>query len=95
MNNTDKLKAIVNVRRLYNSCIDEDTIETNGIDVILSLIKREFGGWPILQDSIWNNSEWNLSKILFKLSQYNTNVFYNIKTNIDERNSSIYAIQVR
>jgi hypothetical protein len=48
MNNTDKLKAIVNVRRLYNSCIDEDTIETNGIDVILSLIKREFGRWPIL-----------------------------------------------
>jgi len=79
---------------LYNSCIDEDTIETNGIDVILSLIKREFGGCPILQDSIWNNWEWNLSKMLLKLSQYNTNVFYNIKTNIDERNSSIYTIEV-
>ena len=69
-------------------------IETNGIDVILTLINREFGGWPILEGSNWNNLEWNLSKVLFKLNEYNTNVFYNIKTNIDDRNSSIYTIEV-
>jgi hypothetical protein len=94
LNSTDKLKAIINVRQLYNSCIDENTIEKNDLDVILSLINREFGGWPILQGSAWNSSQWNFSQVLFKLSEYNTNIFYRIKTNIDDENSSIYSIQV-
>jgi hypothetical protein len=93
-NNSNELKSIVNIHRLYNSCIDENMIRKNSIDIILSLINREFGGWPILQGSTWNDSQWNFSRILFKLSEYNTNVFYSIKTNINNKNSSIYAIHV-
>jgi hypothetical protein len=87
-------KAITNARRLYASCMDEESIETEGVNTLLSLISREFGGWPILQGSAWNESTFNLSQLWFKLSQYNNFVFYHIETKIDKRNISAYRIRV-
>ena len=98
LNTTSELKAIVNIRRLYNSCIDENAIETNGINVILSLINEEFGGWPILQGSTWNNSTFNLSRLLLKLclySDYSSSVIFKAGTQIDATNSSLQNIRVR
>ena len=87
-NGTVELKATFNARRMFNSCIDEDAIEEENVDVILSFINTEFGGWPILQGSTWNNSTFNLSRLLVKLSEYSNSVIYNVGTQIDEKNSS-------
>jgi hypothetical protein len=87
-------KAIISARRLYNSCVNEDAIETEDVDAILSLINTEFGGWPILQGSTWRESTFNFSQLLFKLSQYHNFVFYYIETKIDENNTSTYRIRV-
>jgi hypothetical protein len=87
-------KAIINARRLYTSCIDEYAIEKEGVDAILSLINVEFGGWPILQGSTWNESTFNLSDLWFKLSQYNSFIFYYVETTISKKNTSTYHIQV-
>jgi hypothetical protein len=93
-NTTVESKAIINARRLYTACVNEDAVETEDIDGILSLINTEFGGWPILLGSTWNESTFNFSQLLFKLSQYNNFVFYYIETKINRKNTSTYLIRV-
>jgi hypothetical protein len=94
-NDTIDIQSIINARRLYNSCINESAIESEGVDEIISLINEEFGGWPILQGSSWNVSSFNFSHLLFKLREYNHNIIYYFGTSIDDRNSSTYYIRVR
>ena len=94
-NGTNNLQSVLNARRLYNSCIDELTIESEGVEELLSLINNEFGGWPILQAASWNASSFNLSRLLFKLREYNHNIIYSFNTITDEKNSSTYYIRVR
>ncbi|CAF4205719.1 unnamed protein product, partial [Adineta steineri] len=91
-NITKESKAITNARRLYSSCIDENTIETEGIDVIMSMINKELGGWPVLQGSAWNESTFDFDRLMLKLSQYNNYIFYTVNTGVDETNSSIRSI---
>jgi hypothetical protein len=93
-NDTINIQSIVNTRRLYDSCINETAIEFEGVEKILSLINNEFGGWPILQGSLWNTSSFNFSHLLFKLREYSHNIIYNCGTSIDDRNSSVYYIRV-
>lgn len=93
-NATDELHCVTNARALYSSCVDEEKIDADGTDHILSLINTEFGGWPILQGSSWNNATFNLSNLLLKLRQYNYNIIYRIGTDVDEKNSSLTDIVI-
>lgn len=93
-NETDELQCVINARLLYSTCIDEAMIEMNGTEPILSLIKTEFGDWPILQGSSWDNETFNLSNLLRKLRQYNYNIIFRINTDVDEKNSSATIIAV-
>ncbi|CAF4446397.1 unnamed protein product, partial [Adineta steineri] len=61
---------------------------------ILSLVNNEFGGWPILQGSSWNAASFNFSNLLLKLREYSNNIIYSCDTETDEKNSSVYYIQV-
>ncbi|CAF4152236.1 unnamed protein product [Adineta steineri] len=92
---TKKSKAITNARRLYSSCIDEDTIEMEDVDVIMSMINKELGGWPVLKGSDWDESTFDFDRLMLKLSQYNNYIFYVVKTDVDEKNSSVRSIHVR
>lgn len=94
--NTNMSKAVLNTHRLYASCINETGIADNkDVDVLMSFITTELGGWPILQGLTWNNATFNFSKLLLKLGEYNSDVFYMAGTQIDDMNSSIQAIRVR
>ncbi|CAF4100223.1 unnamed protein product, partial [Adineta steineri] len=94
-NRTKKSKAITNARRLYSSCIDEGAIETEGVDVIMSMINKELGGWPVLQGSAWNESTFDFDRLMLKLSQYNSYIFYTVNTDVDEKSSSVRSIHIR
>lgn len=94
-NDLSNISSIVNARQLYNSCMNDTRIESEGVDEIRTLINEEFGGWPILQGSTWNDSSFNLSNLLIKLREYNHNIIYQISTAIDDQNSSNYFIRVR
>ncbi|CAF1440312.1 unnamed protein product [Adineta ricciae] len=93
-NITTEPTSVVNARQLYASCIDEQSIETDGVSVIQSFIDTELGGWPILLGSNWDASTFDLSRLLLKLNQYNTFLFFDIDVSIDEKNSSNYCIYV-
>ncbi|CAF4676254.1 unnamed protein product, partial [Rotaria sp. Silwood2] len=95
VNNVNEPKAVLNARRFYNSCIDEDEVEANGVDTILSLINTEFGGWPILQGSSWNSAKFDLPNLLFQLRKYYSNTIYRIDTAVNEENSTMHNIEVR
>jgi hypothetical protein len=79
---------------LYSSCIDDVTIEDDGVKPILSLLETEFGGWPIILGSSWTNASFNLTNLLFKLRQYNYNPVFGINTEHDDKNSSSRIIVV-
>jgi hypothetical protein len=88
--------AITNARRLYDSCIDEYTIDKEGLYVIRSLVNQELGGWPNSTGSTWDESMFDLSDRLLKLNQYNKFVFYHVETTIgfDHFNKLRYRIRV-
>ncbi|UJR32874.1 hypothetical protein I4U23_020335 [Adineta vaga] len=93
-NDTNEPNAIINARNLYHSCINEEKIEDEGIDTILSLINTEFGGWPIIQSSSWNNSTFDFFQLLLKLRKYNNDIIFGIGTSIDDKNSTEYDLEV-
>ena len=93
-NDTAQIKAIANARLLYNSCVNESAIESAGVSTILSLLDNEMGGWPILNGLSWNEKQFNLSRLLCKLREYNNNIIYDCGTMTDDKNSSAYFIRV-
>jgi membrane metallo-endopeptidase-like protein 1 len=94
-NDTMEPHAIVNARNLYDSCIDEATIETDGVESVLSIVNNEFGGWPILLGVSWNASTFNLSDLLLKLRRYDDEIILSVVTAVNQENSSVYDIEVR
>ncbi|CAF4114520.1 unnamed protein product, partial [Adineta steineri] len=93
-NEMTNIQSIRNARILYDSCNNETNIESDGVTAILSLVNNEFGGWPILQGSSWNAASFNFSNLLLKLREYSSNIIYSCDTETDEKNSSVYYIQV-
>ncbi|CAF0725068.1 unnamed protein product [Adineta steineri] len=91
---TIHIKAISNARRLYESCVNEIAIETDGVDTVLSVVDNELGGWPILHGQSWDETKFNLSKLLFKLREYNNNMLFQCGTATDDKNSSAYYIRI-
>ncbi|CAF4155885.1 unnamed protein product, partial [Adineta steineri] len=93
-NESIQLNSVINAQHLYNSCIHEEAIEKDGIDGILSVIHTQFNGWPIIEQSNWNESTYNLLDVSVKLSQYNSfPLFYTLTYNDDE-NSSAQCIYI-
>ncbi|CAF2048361.1 unnamed protein product, partial [Rotaria magnacalcarata] len=91
-NNTNKPEAIFNAQRLFASCVNETAIVADSVDVLLSFVNTELGGWPILKGSTWDDTTFNFSQLLLKLAEYGSDVIYIAGTQIDDRNSSIQAI---
>ncbi|CAF4590225.1 unnamed protein product, partial [Rotaria magnacalcarata] len=91
---TIESKAIVNARRWYSSCINESSIEMEGVDLILSFIKTELGGWPVLLGPTWNESTFDFYRLMLKLSQHNNFMLYTVQTAIYRKNSSMRSIEI-
>ncbi|CAF2909193.1 unnamed protein product, partial [Rotaria sp. Silwood2] len=88
------LQSIMNARRLYDTCINETAIDLEAINVILSFVHNELGGWPILQGSPWNETSYNLTRLFIKLREYNQNMIFGFSTSADDINSSVNFIRV-
>lgn len=88
-NETNEPTFVKNTRRLYDSCIDEFTIETNNYTTRKFLNRTGFV--PFL-----TGSKSNLLELLLKLNEYSTFLFYHVETDVDEKNTekSIYRIEM-
>lgn len=93
-NDMKHIRAILNARTLYDSCVNESAIETAGTETVLNVLENELGGWPILRGNAWNSNRFNFSNLLIRLREYNNNIIYSCGTATDDKNSSAYYIRV-
>ncbi|CAF3828395.1 unnamed protein product [Rotaria sp. Silwood1] len=89
----NNLQSVINARRFYETCINETVIESESINVILSIV-NDLGGWPILQGSSWNETSFNLTNLLIRLREYGYNMIFGFGTSNDDKNSSTNFIRV-
>ncbi|CAF4796998.1 unnamed protein product [Rotaria sp. Silwood2] len=87
------LQSVINARRFYETCINETVIESESINVILSIV-NDLGGWPILQGSSWNETSFNITNLLIRLREYGYNMIFGFGTSNDDKNSSTNFIRV-
>lgn len=89
-----KSKAEKKAKLYYLSCMDpNDTVEALGAKPMLDLL-REVGGWNIT-GNYFNISTWSLQNTLHTLqNRYNMGGLFTWAVMEDDRNSSMYIIQV-
>ncbi|XP_029179057.1 membrane metallo-endopeptidase-like 1 [Nylanderia fulva] len=90
----NQLPFIKMAKQLYQSCMDEDTIEEKGLKPMQELLDAT-GGWPILMsDEEWNAKHytWQLvHNAYFKL--YSFSILFDISYQTDYANSDIFMIR--
>ena len=89
-----ELKSFRKAQRLFDSCMNESSIESYDIHSMISFINDELGGWPLLSESSWNEAQFDLAQTLNKFNQHSLSTFFSILTQLDEKNSSNYCIYV-
>ena len=94
-NTTDTTAAVAHARTLYASCINEAQIEHEGVAAVMDIVNNEFGGWPILHGTAWNDTTFNLTQLLLQLRKYDDAIIFSVTTATNQENSSVYDIEVR
>lgn len=56
-------------KNIYEKCMDLDRIKNIGITELLKLLDY-LGGWPLLEGTNWNESQWSWEQTLFKLHHF-------------------------
>jgi len=74
----DEIEPYRLVKDLYSSCTDTDAHDAVGIGPLRELILAT-GGWPMLDDSKWSESNWDLERAILQLrtviGHQNINIF--------------------
>eukprot|EP00094_Tigriopus_californicus_P012658 TCALIF_12236-PA protein Name:"Similar to Mmel1 Membrane metallo-endopeptidase-like 1 (Mus musculus)" AED:0.04 eAED:0.04 QI:0/0.66/0.25/0.75/1/1/4/0/771 len=76
-------------KALYQSCMDEDTLEKLGLEPLQSAL-RELGGWPVLLGSSWDPSAftWYNQMLRFNEKGFSKNQIVSCYVAPDYKNSS-------
>ncbi|XP_044017351.1 neprilysin-2-like [Aphidius gifuensis] len=77
--NSNEIKSFKLAKDLYEFCMNTSAIEEQGLQPYIELIKQK-GGWPVLNNTNWNETELNTKKSKAK--------FFTIKIDIDVNNST-------
>ncbi|XP_054769167.2 neprilysin-like [Lytechinus pictus] len=56
-------EAIRKARDFYKSCMNEEVLTQRGIEPLTALI-RKLGGWPVLNDGVYDERTWRLEDVL-------------------------------
>ncbi|BFZ23833.1 hypothetical protein BsWGS_26872 [Bradybaena similaris] len=81
---------LINIKRFYNSCIDEDAIEEVGLTPYL--IDSEFvNDWPTLNPT-WSGANFDLNEVIVRYSRVLINPIFDIDTTNDISDNNRMAI---
>ena len=69
-------------------------IEERGLDPALRLIKV-LGGWPVTSNETWNDEEFDLIHLMYRLILYNNKILIEQWISADDKNSDVNIIQVK
>lgn len=73
----NEIKPFKFVRDLYKICMNTSVIEKQGLKLYLEIIKQK-GGWPVVKNTKWNETELTIEKATIKL--------FSLKINLDVKN---------
>ncbi|KAF5269286.1 hypothetical protein FQR65_LT02587 [Abscondita terminalis] len=84
-----KSKPFKLLKKVYDLCMDTNAIEDKGMERAKELL-NSLGGWPIMLGSKWNQTNFNWTRLVYKLRQqgYKYNHFFTINVEADDRNST-------
>ena len=87
------IKATVNAKQLFASCINEDAIEKRGLQPILDYINEELSGWPILNSS----TQYNITVIdrLIRLKKVDSSQLFECFVSTDPKNPKKNVLRVK
>ncbi|RWS26887.1 neprilysin-like protein, partial [Leptotrombidium deliense] len=90
--NKNDSNATMNAKILYASCMNEYMIESRGAQPLLTLLNT-LGGWPVLNSTHWFEAiEW--IDLIAQLRHYNNDILISQWVGPDNKNSSVYVIQL-
>lgn len=94
-NETELPKSVINARRLYQSCVNEDNLTDDDMDSFLSSIREQFFDWLTNPNITFDEYNFHLTELLLKFNEYNSFFFYQIKTTIDFDNIETLKYRIR
>ncbi|CAH0550620.1 unnamed protein product [Brassicogethes aeneus] len=89
---TDSTSALIKVKHLYMSCMNEKAIDKRGGNP-LKIIINQLGGWPMVSDN-WDESKFDIIWVLAQLRLLNNDVLISEWVGPDMKNSNEYIIHL-
>ncbi|XP_063858887.1 neprilysin-1-like isoform X1 [Scylla paramamosain] len=81
------------IRSLYSSCLDTDTMNELGLDPLVNLLSAAQGGWPMVMET-WDPNSFSLSTALNNLRSLNVYPLIQVYISTDVFNTSRWLIFV-
>ncbi|CAF0711920.1 unnamed protein product [Brachionus calyciflorus] len=89
----DDTNATANAKKLFISCIYEWKIEEKGFSVLLDIIEKNFGGWPLLKGEKLDNSTKIIDKLI-KLRKLDASQFFEVFISLNPKDPKKYILRV-
>jgi len=76
-------------KSVFQSCMDKETIEANGLEP-LKMILKKMGGWPLLEGPAWNEEGYKWYEMTYKFREngYSVDYLVDFSVTTDLKNSS-------
>ncbi|RWS10237.1 membrane metallo-endopeptidase-like 1 [Dinothrombium tinctorium] len=86
---------ITSMRNMYKTCMNLTEIEEVGNKPLLDLLQK-FGGWPVLEGSNWNESnfDWLNALIHFRQNGFSHDLLLDLSVTPDFRNNTRHVIDL-
>ncbi|XP_035223867.1 neprilysin-2-like [Stegodyphus dumicola] len=83
------------VKLIYDSCMDTQTIEKLSSEPLLKVLEY-LGGWPVLQNEIWNETTFDWINTISKIRQmgFNHNILMGLSVIEDPWNNSAHILEL-
>jgi membrane metallo-endopeptidase-like protein 1 len=88
-------EAYQNVRNMYHSCMDTETIEEKSVEQLMAIV-TEVGGWPVLMGESWNGEGFKWHELSVKASDkgFNSDRMISIGIGTDSKDSTKRILEI-
>ncbi|PIK58337.1 putative endothelin-converting enzyme 1-like [Apostichopus japonicus] len=86
--------AITKTKQFYQSCMNEEVIDDRGTEPLGDIL-RQLGGWPVVNDQVFDEETWNLEEVEAKIKRLtNGNSLFSQNIYPDPKDSHNYIITI-
>ncbi|XP_054159894.1 neprilysin-2-like [Oppia nitens] len=91
----DDLKVFNNIRKLYFSCLNISQLIQIGDGPLIEIL-LELGGWPIIEEQLWKEKQFNWIETNMKMREMGLpfNQFYHLSVGLDLKNNTKHIITI-